>query len=136
MRTFPTLSPKANRYGSYEIRWSELENGEWRSKRKSTKTSDKAEAEAALARFLTIRDAEASKQSKTVAEVVEFYLRHHSLPRGNEMTDRRCLRAPLEAFAKWPAHSIRDDAIDAYTMRRSSGSYGPKKVAGLGLPRS
>ena len=33
-RTTPKLSDEVNGFGSYEIRWSELRNGVWRSLRK------------------------------------------------------------------------------------------------------
>jgi len=135
MRTIPAVHPKKNQYGCYEIRWSEMEHGVWRSKRRSTKTDNRAEAERALNDFLAIKDANLLRKGTTVAEVAEFYIKHRSHPRGNEMTDRRCLRAPLEAFGSWLSHTLRDDDIEAYTRRRLSGAYGPKKVSGSTIRR-
>lgn len=128
-RTFPHLSKEPNEFGSFEILWSEDTPKGWRTRRRSTKTGDKQEAEAALARFLSIRDIEQDRASYTLSEIFERYLRHHSRARGNEVSDRRNLRAPLVAFGDTAGHAITDSDVEAYGLRRQRGSYGPKAVS-------
>lgn len=127
MRAPPKLSDKTNEHGHYEIRWSELYGKRWRSKRRSTGTGDYSEAVQELARFLTVREADDSK-SLTVRQVFDRYIRYHSTPRGNEVTDRRCLRVPLVAFGDWTAAGIKDQDVEFYIRRRMSGAYGEKPV--------
>ena len=49
MRTFPHLAESLNEFGYFEIRWTEVEDGKHRTRRKSTRTSDRADAEKQLA---------------------------------------------------------------------------------------
>lgn len=128
MRTFPHLSDEPNAFGYYEIRWSENQGGGWRSKRKSTKTGSRDKAEAALARFLTVRNADDDFDDKTVADVFEAYIYMHSRRRGNEKSDRQNMRAPLAAFGKTAAVAVRDQDVDAYARRRAAGSHGERAV--------
>lgn len=129
MRTFPSLTKTPNRFGYYEIRWSENIDGTWRTRVRSTKTGDRAEAEAAFSRFLADRGQAIERQrSPTVRDVVEAYLREHSTPRGNERSDRQSLRAPLGAFGDVQATAIRDSDIEAYTRRRLKGAHGDRPV--------
>lgn len=126
MRTFPTLSKDRNKHGYYEIRWSEYAQGQWRSKRKSTKTGDKRRAEAALAEFLTSQPQKDTPMS--FREVADSYLRNHSRQRGNEVSDARALRAPLGAFGDWPVTAIKNTDAETYSKQRQGGAYGPKAV--------
>jgi len=128
MRTFPRLSKEPNEHGFYEIKWSELRNGEWRSRRRSSRAKNRGDAEKALAEFLTLRAVDIDRDQRSFADVVEIYIRQHSRPRGNEITDRRVLRAPVGAFGEAPAASISDADVQSYSRARSRGQYGPKKV--------
>lgn len=128
MRTFPKLSKTTNEAGHYEIRWSEEENGKWRSRRRSTKTGDRAGAEAQLAKFLTLRDATADTDGKLLVDLAEAYFRQHSRPKGTEKSDRQNLRAPLGAFGDWPPSTIKHADVDAYARGRARGKHGTKPV--------
>lgn len=122
-RTQPRLSRKPNNHGHWEIRWSEIRKGEWRSRRKSTGTDDYAKAIEALGRFLSLRDASIDQIDRTLEDVWTAYLRSHSIPRGNEKTDTWNMRAPLKAFGDWPATSVSESDVEAYTLRRRKGAY-------------
>jgi len=117
MRTFPTLSKKPNAHGYFEIRWSEFDGRKWRSKRRSTKTGDRTKAEAALARMLTLRDADAD-DIPTLAYTAEVYWRQHSRAKRTEKSDQQNLRAVLGAFGDWPITLIKQADVDGYTRKR------------------
>jgi integrase len=128
MRTFPRLSKKPNAFGSYEILWTEVHGDSHRTKRKSTKTGDRLKAEEELARFLTVRGEGSRQKAMTVSEAFDAYLRLHSIPQGNERTDRFVMTSPLAAFGDWPADGIRDIDIENYSRRRAKGQYSSKGV--------
>ena len=65
----------------------------------------------------------------TVAEVFDFYLQKHSLPRGNEKSDRQNMRAPLAAFAERHARGIKDADAEVYALKRSKGDFGGRTVS-------
>lgn len=127
-RTIPKVSDKINGYGSYEILWSELIDGEWRSKRKSTKTGDREQAAISLANFIATRDIASQKTCPRIKTVAAAYLKIHCHPRNMSRTQGSALRAPLEAFGDMYADTINDSDIDAYTRRRRAGAHGHKPV--------
>lgn len=128
MRTFPRLSKTRNEFGYFEIHWSQLERGVWRSKRKSTKTGDRKAAEAALSAFLVAHPETQQDAPPSLSEVVDLYLRQHSNARGNVESDARSLRAPLGAFGDWPVTAIRNSDVQTYARQRQLGKFGPKAV--------
>ena len=58
----------------------------------------------------------------SLQDIWEEYLRHHSKPRGNEATDTRAMRWPLEAFSG--ASAFPPAAIQDYAQRRQEGALG------------
>lgn len=128
MRTFPHLAEDLNEFGYFEIRWTEVEDGKHRTRRKSTRTGDRADAEKQLAAFLVLRDTSRREGERTLKQVFDIYLRLHSIPQGNDRTDCFVMTSPLAAFGDWPATGIKDSDIEAYTLRRQKGAYSSKKV--------
>ena len=116
MKTIPHLSDEPNRYGIYEIRWSEFVRGEWRSRRKSTKCAEKTAAAEVLGKFL-LTQRSVSLVAPTVDVLLDAY-----------MTDRHSLRAPREAFGSWDPRAIEQDDVDAYIRDRGRGKYGKRPV--------
>lgn len=119
----PKLHLELNAFGSYEIRWSELRDGVWRSMRKSTKTADPEEAELALARLLLSR--KDAQPGTKVGNIFDAYLEHHCRPRQLEATSRPLLRALRLVFGDMDPLAITQDDIDAYVKARCAGKHGP-----------
>lgn len=128
MRTRPTLSPEPNEFGYYEIRWAERRNGKYRSRRKSTGQTEWRKAVQFLNAFLADRFVDLGAEHCTLSQAFDRYLRHHSIPRGNEKTDRQVMRAPLQAFGSWPACGISDMDVETYTRQRIKGGTFGKPV--------
>jgi integrase len=128
MRTFPHLAEDLNTFGYFEIRWTEVEDGKHRTRRKSTRTGDRADAEKQLAAFLVLRDTNRREGEKTLKQVFDIYLRLHSIPQGNDRTDCFVMTSPLAAFGDWPATGIKDSDVEAFILRRQKGAYSSKKV--------
>lgn len=123
MRTRPRISDEVNEFGYYEIRWSEMVRGRWRSKRRSTGATTYEEAVSALSDFLKLKPVE-PEAGITVAQAFDYYLRYHSLPRGNERTDRQTMRAPLVAFGDWPTSAVTNTEVDGFARERAVGRHG------------
>ena len=123
--TTPCLSDECNQFGSYEIRWSELRGGVWRSRRTSTKTGDIEEARRALGRFLLDRARLDQSSRSTVADVLAAYCEQHLKPRGLLANMQHLLRAPLLAFGDLDPLSITQDDIDQYVRERQAGKHAP-----------
>ena len=124
MRTQPKL--KLAKSGVYEIRWSEAREGGWRSRKKSTGTSDYTIAVAKLSEFLTIRPIE--ERTYTVAQAFDAYCRYHVADARSEATARMTMRAPLGAFGDWPLTAITNLDIEQYTSQRLNGKHGTRSV--------
>lgn len=129
MRTTPRLSDELNGFGVWEIRWSEVRGGSWRSMRKSTKTADREIAEMCLARHLADRGRADVQVRHKVADVIDAYLEHWSAPRGNIATDTNALRGPRLALGTMDPHSVTQDDVDAYVRARGRGCYGKVAVS-------
>ena len=114
-RTTPTLSKTPNKYGKYEIRWSELHGDTWRSKSKTTGTGDKTLAEQALAAFLVGGDV---LVEPTVSECIDFYVNKKSVPNGSDARDISTLKASDAALGDVKALSLSDIHIAGYTHQR------------------
>jgi integrase len=123
--TTPRLTDAVNEFGSFEIRWSELRNGVWRSCRRSAKTGDIEEARLALARFLLDRQRLEPETRHTVGAIFDAYCKDHLEPRGELANTRHLLRAPRLAFGDRDPLSITQDEIDAYVRDRCAGMYAP-----------
>lgn len=123
--TLPRVHPELNEFGSYEIRWSELRDGVWRSRRKSCKTSDQAEAEKALARFLLDRQRLEPQSRTTVADIFDAYEEEWLKPRDLLSGTGHLLRAPRLAFGGRDPLSIAQEDIDAFVRDRCAGKYAP-----------
>lgn len=134
-RTTPKLSDEVNQFGSYEIRWSELRNGVWRSMRKSTKTGDLDAAERALARFLLDRQRLEPDTRSTVGDIFDAYEREHLKPRGLDRHMKHLLRIPRQAFGSRDPLSITQADVDEYVRRRCRGDFSPR-VTKRGTPRA
>lgn len=72
----------------------------------------------------------------TVRQVFDEYLRRHSMPRRNEVSDRRNMRAPLEAFGDRRADLVNVTSVERFIRYRAKGgTYSPKPVAAPTIKR-
>lgn len=119
---------RLNDRGVWEIYWNIKQKNRWVTRRKSTRTKDRKKAGEALALFTLRPDQEDQASVTTVSQVCAAYIDEHAAPRRQDVTARRKLRAPLEAFGSYDAIGIKRADISAYTERRLFGAYGKVKV--------
>lgn len=124
-RTTPTLHNELNAFGSYEIRWSEFRNGDWRSRRKSTKTGDIEEARLRLARFLLDRAGPDCASRSKVSDIIDAYCEGHLTPRGELKNMRHLFKHVRTVFGHRDPLSITQEEIDEYVRRRVRGDFSP-----------
>lgn len=125
MNTGPRLAQ--NSFGVWEIRWTENR----RSKRKSTGTPVRSEAQKQLAAFL-LKNPQDS-ETVLIKQLCEKYLADHvDETCADPKTATRCLRLIIKALGNWRVSELPLTAINKYRADRLSGKLSAvpgKKVA-------
>lgn len=111
-----------NKRGIWEIRWTENR----RSHRKSTRTSDAAQAQVALDRFIAGAPAATTPPNPLVAHILNAYLNDHLLPH----TVDGAKRGPsmhcwlMQHFGVLRVNDLTQAQVTAYTAKRQRGEIG------------
>lgn len=121
----PKLKP--NDKGIYEIRWSD--NG--RSQRLSTRTKNLAEAQQALAGFLTEAERPENQPDLTVSDLLTAYLDEHVASHCTDTTRQTTICQWLRfGLGNLPADALTDRALRDYQDKRRRGVIGTRGTKG------
>lgn len=129
-RSFPRLDDKPGPSGRYVIKWAERPDAaaKWITRRYSTGTNDRREAEQVFASFLSAGGAERHDRDQTpvFASVCEAYFDRHVRRdnRAEETTARWNLKWPLEFFGRLRLAAITPALVEDYVARRRAGVLG------------